>query len=384
MDRYIGWIGSQAGDGIIFSDKDGIIWSCSQQGLYKIPLTLLLGPAERVLNRWHDHYPSELKNALSTVRQNGYRLLNLVNQILDLRKLEEGQLSIQWVQGDRMLLLRYVADSFHSMAEQKKILFHFQNEPTSLWMDYDKDKLLKMVSNLLSNAFKFTPDGGAVTFSAQVSGDLRQIQVQDNGPGIAPEHLHRIFERFYQAPQKEAGAKVYCAFYVGHLPGQIKLGSVVRFIIGGHGGSMSDDGYQFDAAGGGGGASAVLVKQPGKSLFEKKTLYLNMNRFIEKIAAAKLDGTYIRTLNQIEKIPLLILDDFGLQPLDQNLRLALFQILEDRYAKKPIIVVSQLPVPQWHEYLNEPTLADAILDRLTANSHRIELQGNSMRQLSNS
>jgi DNA replication protein DnaC len=115
-----------------------------------------------------------------------------------------------------------------------------------------------------------------------------------------------------------------------------------------------------------------------------KTLYLNMNRFIEKIAAAKLDGTYIRTLNQIEKIPLLILDDFGIQPLDQNLRLALFQILEDRYAKKPIIVASQLPVSQWHEYLNEPTLADAILDRMTANSHRIELQGNSMRQLSNS
>ena len=109
-----------------------------------------------------------------------------------------------------------------------------------------------------------------------------------------------------------------------------------------------------------------------------------MNRFIEKIAAAKLDGTYIRTLNQIEKTPLLILDDFGLQPLDQNLRLALFQILEDRYAKKPIIIASQLLVPQWHEYLNEPTLADAILDRMTANAHRIELQGNSMRQLSNS
>ena len=102
-----------------------------------------------------------------------------------------------------------------------------------------------------------------------------------------------------------------------------------------------------------------------------KTLYLKMNRFIEKIAATKLDGTYIRTLNQIKKTPLLILDDFGIQPLDQNLRLALFQILEDRYAKKPIIVASQLPLNQWHEYLNEPTLADAILDHLTANAQLI-------------
>ena len=112
-----------------------------------------------------------------------------------------------------------------------------------------------------------------------------------------------------------------------------------------------------------------------------KTLYLNMNRFIEKIAAAKLDGSYVKVLNQIEKIPLLILDDFGLQPLDQNLRLALLQILEDRYAKRPIVVASQLPVAEWYNYLGEPTLADAILDRLTANASRIELKGNSMRQL---
>lgn len=173
---------------------------------FRTPLTLLLGPAERVLNRWHNHYPADLKNAMLTVRQNGYRLLNLVNQILDLRKMDEGLLAVHWVQGDIMLLLRYMADSFHSLAEQKKIRFHFHNEPTSLWMDYDKDKLLKMVSNLLSNAFKFTPDGGEITFSAQISGDVLQIQVQDNGPGIAPEHLQRIFERFYQAPQKAAGA----------------------------------------------------------------------------------------------------------------------------------------------------------------------------------
>jgi DNA replication protein DnaC len=111
-----------------------------------------------------------------------------------------------------------------------------------------------------------------------------------------------------------------------------------------------------------------------------KTLYLNMNRFIEKIATSKLDGTYIKMLNQIERIPLLILDDFGLQPLDQTQRLALLQILEDRYAKKPTIVASQLPVSRWHEYLADPTIADAILDRLTANANRFDLKGKSMRQ----
>lgn len=114
-----------------------------------------------------------------------------------------------------------------------------------------------------------------------------------------------------------------------------------------------------------------------------KTLYLNMSRFIEKIATAKLDGTYVKLLNQIEKVPLLILDDFGLQPLDQTLRLALLQILEDRYNKKPVIIASQLPVSSWHEYLGEPTIADAIMDRITASAHLIDLKGESLRRKGN-
>ncbi len=111
-----------------------------------------------------------------------------------------------------------------------------------------------------------------------------------------------------------------------------------------------------------------------------KTQYLNMNRLIEKITLAKLDGSYIKLLNHFERISLIILDDFGLQPLDQTIRVALLQILEDRYAKKSVIITSQLPVAKWHAYINEPTLADAILDRLTAKAQRIELKGESMRR----
>jgi DNA replication protein DnaC len=111
-----------------------------------------------------------------------------------------------------------------------------------------------------------------------------------------------------------------------------------------------------------------------------KTMYLNMNRLIEKITLAKLDGTYLKLLNHLERVPLLILDDFGLQPLNHVVKLALLQILEDRYAKRPVIITSQLPVSKWHGYINEPTLADAILDRLTAKAQRIELKGESMRR----
>ncbi len=118
-------------------------------------------------------------------------------------------------------------------------------------------------------------------------------------------------------------------------------------------------------------------------LLGHRTLYYSMNRFIEALAAARLDGTYIRWLNQIAKTPLLILDDFGLQPLTHDMRLTLLQILEDRFANGSTIVTSQLPVNKWYEYINEPTLADAICDRLTSNAHKIELKGESLRKKKN-
>jgi DNA replication protein DnaC len=110
-----------------------------------------------------------------------------------------------------------------------------------------------------------------------------------------------------------------------------------------------------------------------------KTTYLNMNRLIEKITLAKLDGSYLKMLNQMEKQQLVILDDFGLQPISQDVRLTLLQLLEDRYEKRSIVITSQLPVSKWYEHINDPTLADAIMDRLSANSIRIELKGKSRR-----
>jgi DNA replication protein DnaC len=114
-------------------------------------------------------------------------------------------------------------------------------------------------------------------------------------------------------------------------------------------------------------------------LLGHKTLYLNMNRFIEKVTLAKLDGSFIKLLNQIEKTYLLIIDDFGLQPLSSDTRLALLQILEDRYQRRATLIASQLPIASWHEYIGDPTLADAILDRLIANSQKMELKGKSLR-----
>ena len=114
--------------------------------------------------------------------------------------------------------------------------------------------------------------------------------------------------------------------------------------------------------------------------FGYKTMYFGINRFLERITSSKLDGTYIKLLNQIEKTHLLILDDFGISPLDAVTRLALLQILEDRYGKKSVIIASQIPTSKLYGYIGESTIADAIMDRLAVNAHRFDLKGESLRK----
>lgn len=111
-----------------------------------------------------------------------------------------------------------------------------------------------------------------------------------------------------------------------------------------------------------------------------RTLYFNLNRLTEQIAIAQADGTLIKWLNRMKKARLIIFDDFGLQPISHQVKLVILQILEDRYEQAATIISSQLPVAKWYDYLDEPTLADAILDRIIPRAHRIELTGKSRRK----
>ena len=111
-----------------------------------------------------------------------------------------------------------------------------------------------------------------------------------------------------------------------------------------------------------------------------KVAYFSMTKLLQRLQLAKVDGSFIKELARIEKMHLIILDDWGLQPLDTNAKLTLLQIIEDRHGKNSTIITSQLPVPQWFDYIAEPTLADAIMDRLLQHVHRIELKGESMRK----
>jgi len=110
------------------------------------------------------------------------------------------------------------------------------------------------------------------------------------------------------------------------------------------------------------------------------TLYLRVTKLFKDLSLAKGDGRYLKLLSSFAKADLLVLDDYGLEQLSREQRHDLLEILEDRHGLKSTLITSQLPVDHWHEQIGDPTLADAILDRLVHSAHKVKLKGESMRK----
>ncbi len=161
---------------------------------FRTPLTVILGEAAQL----EKQVEGKQKGGLAAIRRQGRHLLNLVNQMLDLAKVEAGSLHLNLIQGNIILFLKYLLESFHSLADSKQIGLRFESDTTEFWMDYDPDKIQKIVSNLLSNAIKFTPHNGQVTLHVKTGRELI-LQVSDTGQGIQPDKLPFVFDRFYQA-----------------------------------------------------------------------------------------------------------------------------------------------------------------------------------------
>ena len=111
-----------------------------------------------------------------------------------------------------------------------------------------------------------------------------------------------------------------------------------------------------------------------------KVLYQHSTKLFARLKIAKADGSYLKELSKMEKQHLLLIDDFGIQPLDAQSRSALMEIVEDRHGKASVIITSQVPVNQWHDIIGEQTIADAILDRIVHDAHRINMKGESLRR----
>jgi len=111
-----------------------------------------------------------------------------------------------------------------------------------------------------------------------------------------------------------------------------------------------------------------------------RVLYQHSTKLFGRMKIAKTDGSYLRELAKIERQQVLLIDDFGIQPLDAQSRSVLMEIIEDRHGKSSTIITSQVPVSKWHEIIGEQTIADAILDRIVHDAHRIEMKGESLRK----
>ena len=132
-----------------------------------------------------------------------------------------------------------------------------------------------------------------------------------------------------------------------------------------------------------GSGKSFFIQALGNRAIENgyRTYYIRVPTLLEEIKIARATGTYINTLKKYQRFQLLILDDFGISQMSSDDAINLLEILEDRVQVNSTIIASQLPVANWYEYLNNNTVADAILDRLVHSSHRIELEGGSMRRI---
>ena len=168
----------------------------------RTPLTLIISPLEGMLKETTDELQS---TRLQLMYRNAQRLLHLVNQLLDFRKGEMSTHQLSLSEGDIISYVHSVCNSFLLMADKKHIQFSFFSGIDTFSMAFDADKVGKIVMNLLSNAFKFTPEGGRVTVMIEhVAGtpDILEIKIADTGIGISDVDKEHIFERFYQAGHK--------------------------------------------------------------------------------------------------------------------------------------------------------------------------------------
>ncbi|WP_289160803.1 substrate-binding domain-containing protein [uncultured Parabacteroides sp.] len=163
----------------------------------KTPLTLILGP----LNKLSKELPpdSPLADDIHIIKKNADRLKRVVSQLLDFRKVESNKMDMRVTEIDLVTFIEDVSSYFDNMAQSKQIQYSFQHDVSSVMLWVDTDKMEKILANLLSNAFKFTPDGGTVTIRLQDHAEYVILSVEDNGKGIQPQNLSSVFDQFFTA-----------------------------------------------------------------------------------------------------------------------------------------------------------------------------------------
>ncbi|CAZ95600.1 hybrid sensor histidine kinase/response regulator transcription factor [Zobellia galactanivorans] len=190
----------------------------------KTPLTIISGMANTLRKKGN----KETAHFAKTISRNSNELNDLINQILDLSKLDAGKLELEMVHGDIIVYLKYISSSFESLAGAKEIRLHFLSEVETLYMDFDPQKIKHIFSNLISNAIKNTGIKGDIYLQIAQKDDKAEFVVKDNGIGISKEDSELIFDRYYQAKGQLAGTGIGLSFtkeLVNLMKGAIKVES---------------------------------------------------------------------------------------------------------------------------------------------------------------
>lgn len=169
----------------------------------RTPLSLIISPLQNILAKMTADDPNHAQ--IELIHRNALKLLNMVNQLLDFRKTDMGGMTLNLSEGDLASFVEQNCQAYIAL-DKKDIKFAFHKQCKNIYIQFDKDKIGKIITNLLSNAYKFTPAGGRVSVSVGLSDDksLARIAVADTGVGIPEEHKQHIFERFYQVPQQDS------------------------------------------------------------------------------------------------------------------------------------------------------------------------------------
>lgn len=261
---------------------------------FRTLLTLLITPVGSMLRRTTD---TETRTQLNEVSKNAGDLLQLVNQLLDFRKMEMNGERLNLASGNLDEFIQYTTMKFSPLSEQKNISLKFEDKTGGLFMYFDRDKLGKILTNLLSNAFKFTKSGGVVKVELSKcfidSRRYARIIVEDTGCGISKEEQAHVFERFYRAEQQQAATQVGSGIGLNMVYEYVKL----------HQGKVSLESEE-------GKGSRFIVDIPTDLKHALQQEAAQDNQFVSSPATDAVDGaTEVQGAKKIEKTVMVVEDN---------------------------------------------------------------------------
>ena len=304
---------------------------------FRTPLTLILGPTEKLLSKEDYKDVPAIKQELELIYRNERRLFKLINQLLEVRRVESGSLRLSVTEDDLLDYLKNIYLLFMPYAEKKNIEFTFESRVENLKVLFDADKMEKIFYNLLSNAFKYTPAGGKIVFSVErqkEAGEWIKISVEDNGPGIEQEHLPHVFDRFYQISNKHQSARISSGIGL----------SLSRDLVQKHHGiievhSEKGKGTRFD----------VLIPE-NRQVYKKDEILIEPERDLSMEYISAMLETYEYTSSAATDRPLvgedlfrilLVEDNLDLQKFLYNEMSSLYNVMLSNNGEEALLVASQ-------------------------------------------